>query len=105
MSKTSATGPTVPTDMADMADMAEVADMADMADMADIADIADRADMADRANSRVILPTIAYIDGKSEIMTPLTGPLTDSPNYKEMLSHLKNTRLGVCYPLVGLFCT
>ena len=23
-------------------------------------------------------------------MTPLTGPLTDSTNYKEMLSHLKN---------------
>ena len=63
--------------MADMADMAEVAEVADMAD---IADIADRADMADRANSRVILPTMAYIDDKSEIMTPLTdwltGPLT-----------------------------
>ena len=47
-----------------------------MADMADIADIADRADMADRANSRVILSTMAYIDDKSEIITPLTGPLT-----------------------------
>ena len=60
-----------------------------MADMADIADIADRADMADRANSRVILPTMAYIDDKSEIITPPTGPPTDSTNYKEMLSHLK----------------
>ena len=31
-------------------------------------------------------------------MTPLTGPLTDWPtdstNYKEMLSHLKNLKLG-----------
>ena len=66
-------------DRADIADMADRADMADMAEVADMADIADRADMADRANSRVILPTIAYrllIYGKSEIMTPLTGPLT-----------------------------
>ena len=47
--------------------------MADRADMIDRADMADRADKADMANSRVILPTIAlYIDGKSEIMTPLT---------------------------------
>ena len=46
-------------DRADMADMADRADMAEVADMADIADIAYRADMADRANSRVILPTIA----------------------------------------------
>ena len=38
-----------------------------------------RADRADRA----------YIDGKSEIITPLTDSLTDSTNYKEMLSHLK----------------
>ena len=30
-----------------------------------------RLDMADRANSRVILPPMAYIDGKSEIITPL----------------------------------
>ena len=35
----------------------------------DRADMADIADMADRANSKVIFPTIAYIDGKSEIMT------------------------------------
>ena len=48
--------------------------MAEVADMADIADIAVRADMADRANSRVILPTMAYIDDKSEIITPPTGP-------------------------------
>ena len=39
-------------------------------------------------------PTIAYIDGKSEIISHWpTGPLahwpTDSTNYKEMLSHLK----------------
>ena len=33
------------------------------------ADRADKADRADMANSRVILPTIAYIDGKSEIMS------------------------------------
>ena len=50
--------------------------------------------VADKADSRVILPTIDYIDGKSEIMTPLTDSLThslsDSPNYKEMLSHLKS---------------
>ena len=52
--------------------------------------MADRADMADRANSRVILPPMAYIDGKSEIIShwPTHWP-TDSPNYKEMLSHLK----------------
>ena len=43
---------------------------------------ADRADKADRADR-------AYIDGKSEIITPLTDSLTDSTNYKEMLSHLK----------------
>ena len=69
--------------------MADRADRANIADMADMADRADWADRADRADSTVILPTIDYIDGKSEIMTPLTGPLTDSPNYKEMLSHLK----------------
>ena len=52
--------------------------------------MADRADMADRANSRVILPPMAYIDGKSEIIShwPTDWP-TGSPNYKEMLSHLK----------------
>ena len=39
--------------------------------------MADRADMADRANSRVILPTIPYIDGKSEIIIHwLTDSLT-----------------------------
>ena len=43
--------------------------MADMADMAEVPDMADMADMADRANSRVILPTITYIDGKSEIIS------------------------------------
>ena len=48
--------------------------------------MADRADMADRANSRVILPPMAYIDGKSEIISHWP---TDSTNYKEMLSHLK----------------
>ena len=38
--------------------------------------MADRADMADRANSRVILPPMAYIDGKSEIISHWpTGPL------------------------------
>ena len=52
--------------------------------------MADRADMADRANSRVILPPMAYIDGKSEIIShSLAHWPTDSPNYKEMLSHLK----------------
>ena len=56
-------------DMAEVADMADMAEVADMADMAEVPDLADRADMADRANSRVILPTIAYIDGKSEIIT------------------------------------
>ena len=73
--------------------MADRADRTDMADRADMADKAEQADRADRADSRVILPTIDYIDGKSEIMTPLTHwPTdwpTDSPNYKEMLSHLK----------------
>ena len=54
--------------------------------MADRAVIADRADMAYRANSKVILPTIAYIDGKSEI---ISDSLTDSTNCKKMLSHLK----------------
>ena len=46
--------------------------------------------MADRANSRVILLPMAYIDGKSEIIShwPTDWP-TDSTNYKEMLSHLK----------------
>ena len=44
--------------------------------MADRADRAEQADRADRADSRVILPTIDYIDGKSEIMTPLTHSLT-----------------------------
>ena len=52
--------------------MAEVAEVAEVADMADIADLADRADMAEVANSRVILTTMAYIDDKSEIITPLT---------------------------------
>ena len=52
--------------------------------------MADIADMADRANSKVIFPTIAYIDGKSEIISDsLTHWLTDSTNCKEMLSHLK----------------
>ena len=52
--------------------------------------MADRADMADRANSRVILPTNAYIDGKSEIIShSVTHWPTDSTNYKKMLSHLK----------------
>ena len=52
--------------------------------------MADRADMADRANSRVILPPMAYIDGKSEIIShSLAHWPTDSPNYKEMLSHLE----------------
>ena len=72
--------------------MAEVPDMADMAevpDMADMANMADRADMADKANSRVLLPTIAYIDGKSEIMNQ---SLTDSTNCKKMLSHLKKEK-------------
>ena len=75
-----------------------------MADMAVWADRADRADMADMADSRVILPTIAfYIDGKSEIMTPLTHSLSDSPNYKEMLSHLKRSH----YKLenIHLYCS
>ena len=40
-----------------------------MADMADMAEVPDMADMADRANSRVILPPMAYIDGKSEIIS------------------------------------
>ena len=44
--------------------------------MAERTDWADMADRADRADSRVILPTIDYIDGKSEIMTPLTHSLT-----------------------------
>ena len=62
----------------------------------DRADMADIADMADRANSKVIFPTIAYIDGKSEIISDsLTHSLTDSTNCKEMLSHLKMTR---CLP-------
>ena len=62
-------------DRADRADRTDRADIADMADMADMADRADRADRADMADSRVILPTIDYIDGKSEIMNhPLTGP-------------------------------
>ena len=52
--------------------------MAERTDWADMADMADRADRADRADSRVILPTIDYIDGKSEIMTPLTDSLTHS---------------------------
>ena len=53
--------------------------------------MADRADMADRANSRVILPTIAFIDGKSEIIShSLTDSLTHGTNCKEMISHLKN---------------
>ena len=61
------------TDRADRADTIDRADMADTIDRADMADRADWADKADMANSRVILPTIAlYIDGKSEIMTPLT---------------------------------
>ena len=47
-----------------------------MAGVADKADRAKRADRADMADSRVILPTIDYIDGKSEIMTPLTHSLT-----------------------------
>ena len=51
--------------------------MADMAEVADMADIADRADMA---NSRVILPTMAYIDGKSEIMTDWPTHLLTAPN-------------------------
>ena len=60
--------------------------------------MADRADMADRANSRVILPPMAYIDGKSEIIShwptdSLAHWPTDSPNYKEMLSHLKNPKM------------
>ena len=46
---------------------------------------ADRADKADRADR-------AYIDGKSEIITPLTDSLTDSTNYKDMLSHLKQRK-------------
>ena len=55
-----------------------MADMADMAEVPDMADIADRTDMADRGNSRVILPTIAYIGGKSEIIShSLTHSLTD----------------------------
>ena len=49
-----------------------------MADMAEVPDMADRADMADRDNSRVILPPMAYIDGKSEIMN---HPLTDWPTH------------------------
>ena len=48
--------------------MVERTDWADMAEVPDMADMAEVPDMADRANSRVILPTIAYIDGKSEIM-------------------------------------
>ena len=61
--------------------MAERTDWADMADRADRADMAERADMADRANSRIILPPMAYIDGKSEIISHSlahwpTGPLT-----------------------------
>ena len=59
--------------------------------MAEVADMPDMADMADRANSRVILPTIAYIDSKSEIIShSLTDWLTPSTNCKEMLSHLKS---------------
>ena len=62
-----------------MAGRADRADMADMADRADIADMADRADMADKA------------DMANLKLSPhsLTGPLADSTNYKEMLSHLK----------------
>ena len=45
------------------------ADRADRTGRADMAGMADRADMADKANSRVILPTIHYIYGKSEIMS------------------------------------
>ena len=45
---------------------------------------------------RLIWRTGLTVDGKSEIITPLTHWLahwlTDSPNYKEMLSHLKNSR-------------
>ena len=46
-----------------------------------LTDMADRADMADRTNSRIILPPMAYIDGKSEIISHWptdwpTGPLT-----------------------------
>ena len=78
--------------MADMADMAAMADMADRADRADMADIAD---MADRANSKVIFPTIAYIDGKSEI---ISDSLTDSTNCKKMLSHLKKVEPNVRIP-------
>ena len=64
-------------DMAEVADMADMAEVADMADMAEVPDLADRADMADRANSRVILPPMAYIDGKSEIISHWpTAPIT-----------------------------
>ena len=84
-------------EVADMADMADMAEVADMADMAEVPDLADRADMADRANSRVILPPMAYIDGKSEIIShSLAHWPTDSPNYKEMLSHLKIYIFHVC---------
>ena len=38
----------------------------------------------------LVWPTIAYIDDKSEIMTDWP---TDSTDYKEMLSHLKNTAM------------
>ena len=37
--------------------------------MDDGADKADKADRADKADSTVILPTITYIDEKSEIMS------------------------------------
>ena len=46
-----------------------MAEVPDMADMAEVPDMADRADMADRTNSRIILPPMAYIDGKSEIIS------------------------------------
>ena len=49
--------------------------------LTDMADMAEVPDMADKANSRVILPPMAYIDGKSEIMNEslahsLTAPIT-----------------------------
>ena len=59
-----------------MADMADKAYMADMVDMANKVDRADRADRADMANLKLSPHS-------------LTHSLSDIPNYKEMLSHLK----------------
>ena len=55
-------------DRVDKADRTDRADRADKDDKADKADKADRADKADKTD-RADMPTIADIDGKSEIMT------------------------------------